>query len=135
MGGAFLKWVSAEFQVRMTLNSIFRNKAAVNDERIKRYTGNITSPSHRDALIRTAKYLIPRKADELLEGFKDIEHETLLIYGEDDPVISRENLERLSETLPAVITKKIKSCGHVPHEEFPYITTGLISEFSGSGGF
>ena len=135
IGRVFMKWVSAEFQVRLTLNAVFGNKAAVTEERIKRYTGNISDPSHRDALIRTARNIVPENADKLLDGIKDIQHKTLLVYGEADPVISRENLERLSETLPSVITKRIKSCGHVPHEEFPYLTAGLISEFSKPGIF
>ena len=53
--------------------------------------------------------------------------------GKNDPVILKENLERLSRTLTNVITRKVDNCGHVPHEEYPQLTAGLISEFLQTG--
>ncbi len=129
IGRALLTGVSSEFQIRMTLRKIFENKDAVTEKRIKRYTGNITKPSHRNALIQTAKNIIPQETDSLLNEIEKIQHRALLVYGENDSVILKENLERLSKKLPKVITKNINDCGHVPQEEYPLLTARLISEF------
>jgi pimeloyl-ACP methyl ester carboxylesterase len=129
MGRAILAGINADFQIRTTLRAIFRNKKAVTAERIKRYVANIKRPSHRKALTQTARNIFPNNMDRLMNEFDKIQHRTLLVYGENDPVILKENLERLSRTLTKVITQKIENCGHIPHEEYPQITAGLICDF------
>ncbi|MFC1845252.1 alpha/beta fold hydrolase [Thermodesulfobacteriota bacterium] len=129
LGRAVLAGVSADFQMRTTLRAIFRNKQAVTEERIRRYVANIKKRSHRNALVQTARNIFPGNMNRLVKEIGKIKHKTLLVYGENDPVISKENLERLSRELPRVITRKIENCGHIPHEEYPQITAGLISEF------
>jgi pimeloyl-ACP methyl ester carboxylesterase len=129
MGRAILAGINADFQIRTTLRAIFRNREAVTAERIKRYVANIKRPSHRKALTQTARNIFPNNMDRLMNEFDKIQHRTLLVYGENDPVILKENLERLSRTLTKVITQKIENCGHIPHEEYPQITAGLICDF------
>ena len=129
IGRLILKRLSARFQIKMALRKVFMNKKAVTEERVKRYIGNIVSPSHRKALVQTAKNIIPQETDKLLNKIEKIHHRTLLVYGENDSVILKKNLERLSRTLPNVITKKIADCGHVPQEEYPRVTAELISDF------
>ena len=80
-------------------------------------------------MILSAKNIFPDNMDRLMNELDKIEHRTLLVYGKNDPVILKDNLERLSGTLTRVITRKIENCGHIPHEEYPQITAGLISEF------
>jgi pimeloyl-ACP methyl ester carboxylesterase len=133
MGRAILAGINADFQIRTTLRAIFRNREAVTAERIKRYVANIKSLPHRKALIKTAKNIFPDKMERLVKEIDKIQHRTLLLYGENDPVILKENLERLSRTLTNVITRKVDNCGHVPHEEYPQLTAGLISEFLQTG--
>lgn len=129
IGRIFLASVNAEFQIKTTLREVFFNKKAVTQERVKRYVGNITKPSHRNALIKTAKNIMPKKIGEVLKEIEKIQHKTLLIYGENDSVILKRNLERLSRTLSNSTTYKISSCGHVPQEEYPDHTAELISDF------
>jgi pimeloyl-ACP methyl ester carboxylesterase len=129
IGRAFLSGVNADFQIKITLRAIFRNKKAVTAERIKRYVANIKKSSHRNALIQSARNIFPDNMDRLMKEFAKIDQKTLLVYGDNDPVISKENLKRLSGMLPKIITRKVKNCGHIPHEEYPELTAGLISEF------
>ena len=129
IGRAVLSGISADFQIRTTLRTIFRNKKAVTAERIKRYVANINRSTHRNALIQSARNIFPDNMDRLVKEIVNIEYKTLLVYGENDPVILKRNLERLSRTLTNVSTQKIENCGHIPHEEYPQITAGLISDF------
>ncbi|MBW1985160.1 MAG: alpha/beta hydrolase, partial [Deltaproteobacteria bacterium] len=126
IGGFLLKHLSAEFQISYTLRKIFWNKKAITRKKIRRYYNNIETSSHRNALIKTAQNIIPKEADSLLDKIKKIKHPKLLIYGEHDSVILRRNLEILSLTLPNSITRKIGYCGHVPHEEYPLLVSGLF---------
>ena len=129
IGSFLLKNLNAEFLMTLTLKKIVKNKKKITRERIQRYIDNIMKRSHRHALIQTAKHIIPKEIDKVLEKIEQIYHSTLLIYGQNDSVILKQNLEKLSRTLPNVETKKVPNCGHVPHEENPKIVAGLISEF------
>lgn len=129
LGPLLMKQFNAEFQIRLTLKTVFYDSRAVTCERSNRYKNNITRHSYRYALIQTAKNVMPEKTDRLLAEIKTITPRTLLIYGEKESVISMENLEKLSKILPDGKTKIIKRCGHVPHEEHPGPTADLISEF------
>ena len=133
IGRIILSGIHADFQIKTTLRTIFKNKKAVTAERIKRYVANIKSLPHRNALIKTANNIFPDNMEMLVKEIDKIQHRTLLLYGENDPVILKENLERLSRTLTNVITRKVDNCGHVPHEEYPQLTAGLISEFLQTG--
>jgi len=53
----------------------------------------------------------------------------LLIYGENESVILKENLEKLSHIIPDVETKVIMDCGHIPHEEHPGRVAEMITRF------
>lgn len=128
IGSLILKLAGSRLQMKTGLKAAFHNKAAITDERIDRYAGRL-SRGHRNALVQTAKHIIPDEADQLSDKLKDIKIPTLLIYGENEKVISKSNLERLSESLPDCTAKKIKACGHVPHEEYPGLVSEIISEF------
>ena len=129
IGRTVLAGVSADFQMRITLRAIFRNKKAVTAERIGRYVANIKNRLHRNALIHSARNILPDNMDILAKKLDMIQHRILLLYGENDPVIPKENLKKLSRKLTQVITEKIENCGHVPHEEYPQVTAGLIADF------
>ncbi len=129
IGRFLLKNLSAEFLIEMTLKRIVKNKKKITRERILRYTGNISNENYRQALIQTANHIIPKKIEQVLKKIKQIHHRSLLIYGENDSVILRQNLEKLSCTLPNVETKRIPDCGHLPHEEEPEMIADLISRF------
>jgi pimeloyl-ACP methyl ester carboxylesterase len=133
IGRSLLQFVGAEFQIKMTLRRVVTNKKAVTQERVKRYKNNITKKNYRDALIKTAQNILPHEIDSIVNQIEKIGQSTLLIYGENDSVILQKNLERLSSNLPDVVTKKISDCGHVPHEEYPELVAGLISEFLSAG--
>ncbi len=129
IGGLLLKWISAEFQIKMTLNKVFHNKTAVTRERINRYKNNLENRDYQRALIKMAQNVIPKDASTIIEEIKKIEHRVLLIYGDNDSVILIKNLERLSTCLPNAETKILSDCGHIPHEEYPAHVAGLISRF------
>ena len=129
IGRIILSGVSADFQIKKTLRAICRNKKAVTSERIARYVANINRKSHRNALIKSARHILPHNVNGLVKEFANIHHRTLLIYGADDPVILKENLELLARKLTRVTTRKIQDCGHIPHEEYPRQTAEAINDF------
>ncbi|KAK4261000.1 hypothetical protein QN277_004056 [Acacia crassicarpa] len=60
---------------------------------------------------------------------KEIKQKTLIIWGENDRIISNKLAVRLHSELPDAILRQIPNCGHLPHLERPGSAVKLILEF------
>ncbi|KAA8532904.1 hypothetical protein F0562_032979 [Nyssa sinensis] len=60
---------------------------------------------------------------------EQVKRKTLIIWGEDDQIISSKLAVRLHCELPNAIIRQIPDCGHIPHVEKPSAVAKLISEF------
>ncbi|CAA7039325.1 unnamed protein product [Microthlaspi erraticum] len=60
---------------------------------------------------------------------KQVTQKTLIIWGEDDQIISNRLAWRLHGELPNASVKQISNCGHLPHVEKPAAAAKLITEF------
>ncbi|KAI9169545.1 hypothetical protein LWI28_013869 [Acer negundo] len=58
-----------------------------------------------------------------------VKQKTLIIWGEDDKIISNKLAVRLHCELPDAIIHQIPDCGHLPHVERPSSVARLILEF------
>ncbi|KAF5176548.1 alpha/beta-Hydrolases superfamily protein [Thalictrum thalictroides] len=63
------------------------------------------------------------------DHIKKVKPETLIIWGENDQIISSELAERLYYELPHATVHQIPGCGHLPHVEKPYHVAKLITDF------
>ncbi|KAF6171392.1 hypothetical protein GIB67_009533 [Kingdonia uniflora] len=63
------------------------------------------------------------------EQIEQIKQETLIIWGEDDQIISNQLATRLHGKLPNAIIRQISDCGHLPHVEKPDSVAKLIVDF------
>ncbi|XP_010680707.3 alpha/beta hydrolase domain-containing protein VTE7 [Beta vulgaris subsp. vulgaris] len=60
---------------------------------------------------------------------KQVKQRALIIWGEDDQIISYKLAHRLHSELQDAILRPIPDCGHVPHVEKPSIVANLILKF------
>ncbi|KAG7596946.1 Alpha/beta hydrolase fold-1 [Arabidopsis suecica] len=60
---------------------------------------------------------------------KKVSQKTLILWGEDDQIISNKLAWRLHGELSNARVKQISNCGHLPHVEKPAAVTKLIAEF------
>lgn len=61
---------------------------------------------------------------------EQVKQKTLIIWGEDDQIISNKLAVRLHCDLPNAIMRQIPDCGHLPHVERPSSVAKLIVEFA-----
>ncbi|KAE8023145.1 hypothetical protein FH972_008884 [Carpinus fangiana] len=59
---------------------------------------------------------------------EQVKQKTLIIWGEDDQIISNKLAVRLHCELPNAIIRQIPDCGHIPHVEKPNSVAKLILE-------
>ncbi|XP_043706995.1 protein ABHD14B isoform X5 [Telopea speciosissima] len=62
-------------------------------------------------------------------SYAGVKQETLIIWGEDDQIISSKLAVRLQCELPNAIVRQIPDCGHIPHVEKPDPVAKLIVDF------
>ncbi|KAJ6357227.1 hypothetical protein OIU78_005158 [Salix suchowensis] len=62
---------------------------------------------------------------------KKVKQKTLIIWGEDDQIISNKLAVRLHCELPDAVIRQIPDCGHLPHVEKPNSAAKLILDFVG----
>ena len=124
-----LNLVSSRARAKYILNHIFWNKAAVTEERIQRYAQFFDLPGSHDALIESARQIVPDDPTVLSGRIPDIGVPTMILWGKQDPLISLWQAERLHREIKGSRLEILNNCGHVPHEERPEDSAKLILDF------
>ncbi|MBT3783381.1 alpha/beta hydrolase [bacterium] len=84
--------------------------------------------AHR-ALINSAKHISPPNLEEIVLWYSKISIPVLLLWGNRDLLIPLKIGKRLNKEIPHSELQIIADCGHIPQEQYPDITTNLISNF------
>lgn len=66
---------------------------------------------------------------DVKDQISKIKQRTLIIWGEDDQIISKDFAKRLQSEIPKSVLHQLPNCGHLPHVEKPNSVTALITEF------
>ncbi|KAM0839848.1 hypothetical protein ACQ4PT_060047 [Festuca glaucescens] len=69
------------------------------------------------------------------DGFFDwvqVKQKCLVLWGEDDGIISNKEAYRLQQELPSAILRQVGQCGHIPHVEKPREAAKHLLDFLGS---
>lgn len=129
-GGRVLEFARSRFLARILLEYVYGRKGPIRAETLDAYSAMLRHPGRLDSIIRAAGEYAGNAGDELLqEAFARFELPTLLLFGEKDPVISRESRRLLSELLRNAREIVIPGCGHLPQEERPETVAELLCAF------
>lgn len=115
----FLNFVPADFQVNFVLSRILKRHEAITPHRVEQYSRFLREKSVRRANRMMAKSIVPGDFDEVVDSFSSITVPTLIIWGENDPVIPLSHGERLAQEIKDSQLLKLKNVGHIPQEESP----------------
>ncbi|XP_047078237.1 uncharacterized hydrolase YugF-like [Lolium rigidum] len=63
---------------------------------------------------------------------KQVHHECLVLWGEDDAIISNKQAYRLQQELPNATLRQVRQCGHLPHVEKPRESAAHVLDFLGN---
>lgn len=124
-----LVFLPDHFGTKMVLKRCFFDDKKISEKIVENYSDFLESSGSFDALITTAKEILPKNIDEITSKYKDIKIPVLLIWGENDQTISLSIGQRLEKDLPNAKLAVIPECGHLPPEEKPQELVKLISEF------
>jgi len=119
----------ARCMAKIVLKLAYFDPKKITPEQIAAYAAPLAAPGGKHALLETGKRIIPRNIDELLAKYKDINVPTLIIWGQQDKIISPEAGKLLVQAIPNASLQWIDECGHVAQEERPEVAVPLVLNF------
>jgi len=129
IGALAIYLTPARFMAKSILKMAYYDPSKITAEQIEAYAAPIASPGGKHALLETGKRIIPPNIDKLVAKYKDINVPTLIVWGQQDKIISPEAGRLLNQAIPQSKLKWIDQCGHVPQEERPEATVPLVLDF------
>ena len=119
---------SAKFRARYILKRILY-KQNYSERLVDRYEISFKGKNKRYSFIKTSKQILPENYNEIIASYNSIEIPTLIIWGNQDPIVPIEHAKMLNNQIKNSQIKTVDFCGHIPQEEMPTETYDIISEF------
>lgn len=129
LGSVGGKVISPRFAAYMVLRKCYYYKDKITDEQIDTYAYYGSLPGSREAVMQTAKQIVPDDIDGLIAQYKTIGVPVLIIWGEEDQVVPLSVGKNFKRDIPDSQLVILPKCGHMPPEEEPGATTRIIKAF------
>jgi pimeloyl-ACP methyl ester carboxylesterase len=129
LGWLGVKLTTAPFRTRLMLRRAFHDDSKVTDELVELYAGYQRIPGTEQAMIATARQMVPENFPLLREKLAALRIPVLNIWGEEDVIVKRPGAESVCKILPRCRLVVIANSGHVPQEETPAQVVPLLREF------
>jgi len=121
--------VPLDVQARVALRLAYYDNSKFDSRDVKQYAYPLKDKGSRNAMIQTARKIMPENLPELSNRYKTIQIPALIIWCDHDKVIKPNIGLRLHNDLPNSIFRVVRKCGHLPQEEKPQRTISLITDF------
>ncbi len=119
--------IPPSFATKNALKEVWYDYSKVSEDVIDAY--KVKSIRDRYCAIKTARQILKGNIEEFVNSLKNIETDSLIIWGEKDRIIPLKTAYKLHKDLKKSKLEIIKNCGHVPQEECPEKTIKLIEKF------
>jgi len=129
LGPLVMSLLSSRRMARSILKLAFYDETKISEETIEKYAAPLDTPGSHNALIETAKQIVPPNIEEINAGYKKIQVPVLILWGREDKIIPLKYGERLHEDLVNSKLMIFEKTGHIPQEEKPEEAIKLITEF------
>ena len=114
---------------RLVLQVDYYDKNKITEEQINTYAYYDSLPGAWEAVVQSAKQIVPGDLGALASQHKTITVPVLIIWGEDDEVIPLSVGLNFKRDIPASELVIFPKCGHISLEEEPVAATLVIQVF------
>jgi pimeloyl-ACP methyl ester carboxylesterase len=129
LGSVGGKLVSPRFAAAQVLKKCYYYDDKITEEQINTYAYYGSLPGAREAVVQTAKQIVPDDIEALVAQYKTISVPVLVIWGEEDEVVPLAVGKNFKRDIPNSELVILPKCGHMPPEEEPGETTRIIKTF------
>jgi pimeloyl-ACP methyl ester carboxylesterase len=123
------KVISPWFATYLVLRRCYYYDDKITDEQINTYAYYGSLPGAREAMVQTARQIMPADMDALITQYKTISVPVLIVWGEEDKVVPLEVGKKFKRDIPSSELVILPKCGHMPPEEEPVETTRIVKKF------
>jgi len=127
-----VRMVPPAVQARLALRIAYLDNSKIHDEDVEMYAAPLRTTAGKHAIIHSARQIVPERMKEISERYRSISVPTLIAWCDHDRIVPLDVGLKLRRTLPNAKLKIVEGCGHMPQEEQPAATLGLIQKFLGS---
>jgi pimeloyl-ACP methyl ester carboxylesterase len=124
--------MSPWFAAYLVLRKCYYDDERITEEQINTYAYYGSLPGAREALVQTAKQIMPDDIDALIAQYKTISVPVLIIWGEQDQVVPLTVGKKFKLDIPDSQLVILPKTGHMPPEEEPGETVRIIKAFLNS---
>jgi pimeloyl-ACP methyl ester carboxylesterase len=121
--------ISPRFATRLALRKCYYHKDRITDEQIDTYAYYGSLPGAREAIVATAEQIVPADFQAVTSRYPTISVPVLIIWGAEDEVVPLSVGEQFKRDIPNAKLVILPECGHMPPEEAPQETIGMITHF------
>jgi pimeloyl-ACP methyl ester carboxylesterase len=129
LGSMLFRVAGARLIVRGVLRSIVHDPSSLSEDQIRGYADPLRSTDAVRVLMEVARQIVPPDLPALTRRYKEIPVPTLLLWGRGDRVVPLQVGQRLADALPDARLHVLDACGHLPAEEWPEESFGVLSSF------
>jgi pimeloyl-ACP methyl ester carboxylesterase len=129
LGPLVVATVPKNLQVRTIMRLAYFDDEAVPGEAVDRYADVLNKPGAQQALVQTARQIIPADLDRLTARYSEISSPTLILWGQQDAIVPLDIGRRLHGAIPDSQLVILPDTGHIPQEERPEATLAAIKAF------
>jgi pimeloyl-ACP methyl ester carboxylesterase len=126
-----VRMVPPALQTRIALQIAYLDNSKIEDEEVETYAAPLRTAAGKHAIIHSARQIMPKGLEEISKSYKSIEQPTLIVWCDHDRIVPLDVGLRLRRTLPNATLRIVDDCGHMPQEEQPEATLGLLQDFLG----
>lgn len=120
-----LLYITPRFLIRKSLETIFVDQSKINEELVTRFHDLTICEGNREATLAIFKNRVPLYNEKI----KSIHTPTLIIWGENDELISVDDAYLFQKNIKGSKLEILKNTGHTPMEENPIKTAEIINSF------
>jgi len=126
---SFAKLFFGRWAIKWNMKRVFYHADRVTEEKVDAYYERMCTHGALDAQISVASSLDFGIFEKYTRRIPEIKAKTLIIWGKEDKWIPLENGFRFRKEIAESVIVVIPECGHIPQEEYPEETAGLIADF------
>jgi pimeloyl-ACP methyl ester carboxylesterase len=131
-GALVVRALPAKLLARHVLELAYFDDEKIAEDAVAEYARPLDAQGGRNALVRTARAIIPADIDDLTPRYRDLRIPTLIVWGRQDEIVPIAIGERLHRAIAHSKFLVVERCGHIPHEECPGDAIPAVLEFMGN---
>ncbi len=129
LGRLSLATLPNRFLVKQILGRVFFDHSKITAGIVAAYQSPLDDAGAAEALVATARSIVPDNVDAVVESFRAIKVPTQIYWGREDRIVLRSSIDGLAARMPTAQLIFVDRCGHAPQEECPELVIPQIQSF------